>query len=440
MSSTAPIPEYLPGEPPPLAWGPVSIVRELAGKLFFLAAVVALNLPLWPVYLVARLRWPRPPNVTPLSRCLRCLRWIVTERPPPPAPSVVARIALALSVLQHMAAAPLRGLAWFLDELLYGRALGDVELRAPLFEISAARSGSTQLARHLEDDPRICAPNFLQSFLPYLWLWKLAARVPARLITREEVRRSVLSRFPPAFLQRHEMDPFCTDTFEMIFLRSHLGHLMMAMGPRSLLEDAAPNHLLPHNRSFWEEDFTNYLDRVGRKALLFAGGGPNDAPRRLMVKGHFLAVAPILARRYPDARFLAVLRAPDRRLQSVINFWRCHETEALCGPPPWSWLVQHALRVEPDYCALEMEWFQKEPGPRRCVVRFDDFVQDLPGTLRKVYRECLDLDEPPPQVQKTHAARVRGHYSIDRSLEQLGVDVASLNESLEAYRRWCRGA
>lgn len=431
----ASIPEHLPGEPPLREWSPAALLLELTRKLLLLGALLLLSLPFWPVYLVARCFLRRPPNLTPLARILRCLGWIAAERVPPPGLSDAGRIALALSVLQHWAVAPLFGLAWFLDELLYGRALRRVAITAPLFELSAARSGSTQLAHYLEDDPRICAPSLLQSFLPYVWLWRLAAAVPARLVSRERVRQAVLGLFPPAYLERHELDPFRTDTFEVIFHRCQLGHVTLSLGPRIRRAEISPGRLTPESRGLWETEFVDFLDGVARKALLFAQR--DGAPRRLMIKGHFLAVAPLLVQRYPDARFLTVLRAPDRRIQSVINFWRSHDSEPLCGPVPWVWLVPHALEAELTYCDAELAWFRSAEGPRRCVVRFDEYVRDLPGTLRTVYRECLDL-EAPSDLTDVHAPRRRGPYRIDRSLEQLGVDVEALNQRLEAYRSWCR--
>lgn len=434
-NASLPIPEHLPGEPPLPSFGPAGLLLEIARKVALLVALAVLFLPLWPVYLALRCVLPRPPHITPLTRRLRCLARIVAERMPPPGLMGAGRIALALSVLQDLAATPVLGLAWYLDDLLYGRALSQVDVTAPLFELSAARSGSTQLAHYLEDDPRICAPSMLQCFFPYVWLWRLLAALPARLFPREHVRRSVLDLFPPAYLERHELDPFRTDTFEVIFHRFHLGHLTLSLGPRVRREEFSAGRLMPGSRALWETDFLRYLDGVARKALLFAGW--DGGARRLMIKGHFLALAPQLAARYPDARFLTVLRAPDRRIQSVINFWRSHPAEPLCGPVPWVWLVPHVLAAEIDYCDAEMAWFGSAEGPHRCVVRFEDFVRDLPGTLRAVYRECLDLDEPPPDVTGVHAPRQRGSYRIDRSLQQLGVDVDALNRRLAAYRSWC---
>ena len=84
-----------------------------------------------------------------------------------------------------------------------------------------------------------------------------------------------------------------------------------------------------------------------------------------------------------------------------------------------------------------MEWFRHTEGPQRCVVRFDQYLRDLEGTMRTVYRECLGR-ELSPHVPRTHAARLRSNYSVDRSLTQLGVDESALKQRLAAYCRWCQ--
>lgn len=71
------------------------------------------------------------------------------------------------------------------------------------------------------------------------------------------------------------------------------------------------------------------------------------------------------------------------------------------------------------------------------VVRFDDYVRDLPGTLALVYRECLDR-EVPPSLPTTHAKRKRS-YTTDRTLAELGVDVAEVEARSAAFAAWAKG-
>lgn len=429
-------PDHLPGEPASRTGSAAQVALALLAKLLWLVIVAALCLPLWPFYLLLRLVYPRPPVVPSLARTLRCARLILTERTDPPL-SPALRLALLLELTRRVLRSGFAGLAWLWDELLFGRALRATPVTAPLFELSAARSGSTQLAHYLEDDPHICAPNALMEGLPFLWLWRLA-RPLSRFVSAERVRGLSHGLMPPEHHERHEMDLLRTDTFEIVFLFTHqLGDILLSLGPRVLREEMRFGVVDPAVRALWEDDFLRFIDGVGRRTLLLSGQDPEGRPRRLLIKGHFLNVASHLERRYPDACFLTVLRAPEKRIQSIINFHRCQPTISPCPAPAWPWLVQLAMEVEPEYCDVEMAWFLRADGPRRCIVPFDAYVRDLEGTMHAVYRLCMNA-ELPPHVPRVHAPRVRTNYSVDRSLAQLGVDEGALKRRLEAYGRWCR--
>jgi hypothetical protein len=240
--------------------------------------------------------------------------------------------------------------------------------------------------------------------------------------------------------ERHEADPFRTDTFDLALLGRHLNHLSLRLGPEVMADDFSFGPFAPHNRALWEHDFVRLFDGVARKTLLHAGPGRDGAPRRLFIKGHFLAAADFLARRYPDATFLTMIREPAPRVQSAVNFLRTTPfDESMGGPAPWAWLGAAIGKSEAAYCELEQEWFTREPGPRRCVVRFTDYVRDLEGTMTRIYRECFDSPTLPPWVPRAHAPRKRHGYTYDRALPAVGIDERALNERLASYIAWCRG-
>lgn len=430
-----PHPETCPGEPV-RAWGGLATLRILLVRLLAVLLASAVSLPLWPCYLLLRIFVPRPPIVPSLWRLLRCARMILCEHPPH-GPSIAMRLSLGLALLQTAMQCAIFGMAWLLDELLYGRALQSVRIVEPLFEISAARSGSTQLARYLEDDPHIAAPSVLMEAFPFIWLWRLAKRLERFAPTGWSQKLSH-AMMPLEHHERHEVDLLRTDTFEILYLALfQLGGILMSVGPRAWLEDFRFDEVQEPSRDVWDHDFLRFIDAIARKTLWVAGTDPAGQARRLLIKGHFLHTAPALAQRYPDAHFLTVLRAPEKRLQSLINFLRCAGTVAPCPPVPWSWLVEYVCISEVSYCEREMEWFRRTEGPHRCVVRFDQYLRDLEGTMRTVYRECLGR-ELSPHVPRTHAARLRSNYSVDRSLTQLGVDESALKQRLAAYVRWCQ--
>lgn len=435
------IPEHLPGEPPlPERSAPGTawvIFTQLAKVLWRSLWMV----PLWPLYLLARLVRPRPPNIPSSGQLFHMLRLVATEQPPLGI-AWTQRVLLALHVLVRASFSPMWGLAWYIDELLYGRELKALAMKEPLFELSAARSGSTQIAHYLEDDPAIVAPAAVDTQHPYLWVWRIASVLVGTLVPESSIRTFAASLYSPEFIQRHELDPFRTDTFEVQFITRGITGTALSLGPRAMLAQMGSARVHPESAGLWRGDFLDYLDAVGRKRLLLArlmGRGTPEAPVRLMIKGHFLNVVTELAQRYPDARFLTVVRSPLKRFQSLVNFLRVQPVPKGVDPPRWSWLLQYLIENEVAYCEREMAWFEQPEGPHRTVVRFDDYVRDLAGTMQYIYRECFGVPEPPPHVPRVHAERERSNYSVDRSLEKLGVNTALLAQRLQPYIDWCRG-
>lgn len=414
---------------------PSIIVLMMKGMQLIVIAAVALLL--LPFYLVGRLIWERPPNGVHLAQVGRYLRLAWQVEPPAPGLSWQGRLWLTLTILRQWVMTPILGMAWLLDELLYGRSLNKLAIINPLFVISGGRSGSTQITRYIEADPHVTAPSLLQCMFPYLWLWKLAPRTIGRLFPPEMVQQRLEAMMPPELLERHEFDPFKADTFDGAFFTAHLNPHAFYLGPDISSTEFSFAAFAPHERERMENDFVRLVDRIGRKQLLFIGATQETQPR-LFIKGHFLCAADALARHYPNATFLTVIRDPADRLQSGINYLQVNPSDPAMGPPPWGWLAASLLQSESDYCRIEQAWYTQPDGPRRCVIRFKDFVNDLEGVMAQVYKECFDQTELPPHVPRTHPPRNRTNYTVNRSLAELGIDAEALRDELAEYVAWCQ--
>lgn len=416
-----------------------AVRRRSVVRSFAFALLRVLLFPAWaavitswalPLYTLGVLIDGRPPVVPSLARFADALRRVLGPLPAPGL-ALVDRVTVLVSLVERALIVPAFGLAWWLDELIYGRELAAIDVHSPLFELSAARSGSTQLAHYLEDDPGLVAPSTLRALAPYLWLWRIAERTLGRWLRPETIQGMLEAPMAKSHLERHEVNAFRTDSIDPLFYSFHLGDLLNTLGPRAL-DGLDPSALTEENRAFWEHDFVRYLDRLMRKVLLAYG----DGRRRAFVKGHCLAAGDAMAARWPDAVFLTVVRDPIKRIQSVVNFHREQPGEVVAAVP-WAWLVARDVPVEVRYNDEELAWFTRPAGPKRVVVRFDDYVRDLPGVLDRVYRECLGSPVP-PTLPTTHTKRNRT-YTTDKSLEELGVDVVALRERSAAFSRWCHG-
>lgn len=194
-------PETLRNEPV-RRWGALATSRILLVHALTTLLWAILSLPFWPAYLLLRIFFPRPPTVPSVSRQWHCAVAIWTDWSPD-GPTLAMRISLFLVFLRHAMTDGFAGFAWLLDELLWGRELANQPIIEPVFEISAARSGSTQLARYIEDDPQICAPNGIEIAAPFLWFWRLLPSLE-RIFPKDWRDRLANEKLPPELHERHE--------------------------------------------------------------------------------------------------------------------------------------------------------------------------------------------------------------------------------------------
>ncbi len=433
---TAANPHRLNGDQPALS----RFVILILPKLILVVIEAVITFPLWPFFGLGMMIWAHPPNIPYLAQVKRYLRDTWTVSPVNPGLPVFARIWISLAILQKIILIPVPGLAWFLDELLYGSDLDNITITEPLFVISAARSGSTQITRYLEDDPRLAAPNILQTMFPYLWLWKLGPKTLGRLLSKDRVRNIFQRIMPPELWERHEADPFRADTFDGSFYSFHLNRFSFSLGPEIARQDFNMAGIAPHDQHLKEVVFINIVDRIARKTLHNAGPLPDGSKRRFLLKGHFLYGAASLSEKYPDACFLTVIREPLARLQSGINYLRVNPADPVLGPTPWAWLKETLVFTEAHYCEVEKEWFSREDAIRRCVIRFKDFVNDLEAAMKQVYGSCFNSEDLPPHIPGEHPPRDRRNYSVNYSLAELGIDEKALQVRLGDYIDWCQSS
>ena len=89
-------------------------------------------------------------------------------------------------------------------------------------------------------------------------------------LSKDWLRKTAQASFPSDFLQRHELDPLRTDTFEMQFCNAQLVNITMLLGPATMIEEMDNASISPCSQDMWRQDFIRYLDAIGRKRLLLA--------------------------------------------------------------------------------------------------------------------------------------------------------------------------
>ena len=424
-----------------------SILLQCVSTLLFLP----LSLACLPLYIIGLFIWGRPPTISPWSRFYTYFIAILTEGKPEEGIPFTNRILLFLIVFDYLIKSPIRGVAWFLDEVFYS-AYHKCEIKDPLFFISAARSGSTQLAGYLEDDKQnFIAPMIIEAMFPYIWAWRTIAPIFS-MIGLKKYFETPTSYFGKEMKKRHNSNLFRTETWEIALGQAHmtlasffLGSSFMKWGfLNSALQDQ------PVDKEFCKL-FIEFNDCIMKKVMYHRG----LSKQRLLIKGHLLIVARELEQRYDGAKFLTMVRNPVERFGSFINFVKVISADGPMrrhyGLTPITWRVIREFIIESQiyYCGDEMIFYnQSETNTKnKLAISFATYVKDLAGTIQRVYSflnipVSAELSSKAAALQNSSHDRAKRKITYDpkynRSLSSLGVDEEKLKEYLSDYINWMK--
>lgn len=339
---------------------------------------------------------------------------------------------------------PIFGVAWHLDEIFMGSELDKLSINEPVFLISGARSGSTTTGHLLDNDPQFVSPSGIMTVLPFLWLWKLTSYLEELGLTpsRESFQKSIIEKVTndaPEFVARHEFNPFKPDTFEVPWLCNR-GFFQLGpdFGADEMINTlpVSDRRTSEYSEILWE-DFECYTDRIMRKTLKW-----NRCKKRIMIKGHFIAAAKNFEKKYKNSRFITVLRDPEKRLESLLNFMianRLLVAEAPLTPTSEQILAtgEAMTRLEIDYIREEREFFDNDDDgkARKISIKFDEYVKDTESAIKKCYAIINDDKKVPEEISEAivrgkeeHKNRSKMTYRIKLSLAEFGVDVTKFRK------------
>jgi hypothetical protein len=246
----------------------------------------------------------------------------------------------------------------------------------PVFIIGHWRGGTTLLHELLMLDRRFCCPNTYQCF------------APAHFLLTERWMAPVVAWLSPS---KRPMDDVAAgpdrpqeDEFALANLGAPSPYRRMAFPvtspptPVALDVDA----LTPHQRARWEEAMRAFLAALAVRD-----------PRRAVLKSppHTARTA-VLARMFPGARFIHVVRDPFVVFPSTVRLWRSlHHTQGLQVDPGTA-LEDYVFNAfETMYRAFERDRGALPPGSLH-ELRYEDLVADPVGRLAEAY-ERLGLED-----------------------------------------------
>ena len=422
-----------------------SILLQCVRTLMFLP----LSLACLPLYIVGLFIWGLPPTISPWSRFYKYFIASFTEGSPEEGIPFTNRILVFIIVFDNLMKSPIRGVGWFLDEMFYP-SYRKCQIKDPLFFISAARSGSTQLAGYLEDEEEtFIAPMMIEAMFPYIWVWRTIVPILRMIGLKKHFESSSSLLYSEELKKRHNSNLFKTETWEIALGVTHITAVSATLGATFMkwgfLNSALQDQ--PVDNEFCKL-FIEFNDCIMKK-VMYHRGLPKQ---RMFIKGHLLIVARELEQRYDGAKFLAVVRDPIERFGSTVNFIKVVSDYGLLRryygffPVTWRIIRDYVVELQICYCNEEMI-FYNQSDKNKLAISFDIYVKDLASSIERIYSflnipVSAELSSKAATLQKSSHDRTKRKAAYDpkynRSLASLGVDEEKLKEYLSNYINWMK--
>ena len=283
-----------------------------------------------------------------------------------------------------------------IDNLIYGRRIARVQLKAPpVFILGHWRSGTTFLHELLIRDPSHTFPSTYQCFVPHHFVFTESWITPW-------TKRLLPSRRPmdnmAAGWQRPQEDEFALGN-----LGQPTPYLSMLFPQRGSVypEYLDMRGLTPHQVTAWQNALGEFFRRITFR---------DD--RRIVVKSpaHTARVRTLLDM-FPDAKFVHIVRNPFDVFASTVNLWKSlNEVQRVQAAGNPAWIEEYVLDgFERMYDAFEADR-QRLDENQLYELRYEDLVEDPAEELNQIYEKLAlgDYSNVEPAVA-SHLAEI-GNY------------------------------
>ena len=322
-------------------------------------------------------------------------------------------------------------LCFFLDPILIP-ALRRTEVRAPVFVIGHARSGTTLMHRLMSEDQEsvsvfkyweLSAPSLLQKKIVQ-WLAALDRDLLGGVLERQ-VRASEERKFG-ATQHIHRMGYTIAEEDDFLFMHSCAsGGWMVALPYISELDFYHVDRRPAKSRA----RLMNYYRECVRRQICFNGGNRIHLSKNPLFCGRVES----LIEAFPDARFVLLYRNPYETIPSLLKLMKV------------SWKMRHfdEARIRKSLAALATTSYHtytwpltvlaRHPGTRFSVVDYRALVSAPEDTIRQVYSDIgLRLREEFSELLAQEQGKAPEHETAHRySLEEFGLDSEEIFIELE---------
>lgn len=375
----------------------------------------------------------RPRSTTPRGRTLPLRTAILRELLELSARRVTPRRAWAWAGF-GVAFVALRGMvraARALDDTLWPDVAAQ-PVTAPVFIYANARSGTTMLHRLMSMDEDRFAPFMLyQSIFSAVSLQRLI-QLLARLdepMFRGALRGGVdwiNGKFFSGWEGIHKLGIDEAEEDEMTFVFGlYSPTVSLAFPFAEQQRDLSRLDDLPEAE---RQAFMDFYEDTLKRHLYASGQGRTFINKNVF----FMPRVRAMYERFPDARFIYMVRHPYQALPSFLDMfhqkWVTHSPQVACDSPESRALAELAF----DYYRYAMECQRDLPEENFLVVRYEDLVADPKATVERVYREFGWEISPAFEARLRQVKESQRDYKSEHTytLEQFGLTKGRVYDEL----------
>ena len=326
-------------------------------------------------------------------------------------------------------------MAYGLDQLFYPRHMNQ-KVEKPIFIVGNFRSGTTLLHRLLAKDPRFTgmkaweiyvAPTITQRKL-IRWLMKvnrLVGNPLQKIINRFEKALADYSYMHKARLNEIEED---SQVLLQIWSTYHL--FAFFPFPELVRSFIYYDEAVPEDQKEMEMEY--YRQIIQRHVYA------NNGKRFISKNPSFSPKVRTLHQKFPDAKFINLVRSPLRVIPSSVsmfsNHWQTYGDPDEAYPQP----AADVMREQAKYWYIyPHQYLKKLPPDQYGMVRYRDLVQDPKATIEQIYeRFGIEMTEEYRQILVEETEKARKFKSKHKySLQEMGLNQQAIEREFNDAMR-----
>lgn len=275
-------------------------------------------------------------------------------------------------------------ISFYLDEIFFPRYRHQ-EIKAPVFIVGNFRSGSTLLQRLMARDEQFTSMNIAEIYIaPTLTqrhFWKflgfldrilLGGRGRRYLDTRDKAWLDTIQMHKVGLFTPDEDEGLLITIWSTMFLQ-FVFPVMDELPPFDRFDEALPPKQRQRILGFYRAIIRRHLFYKGSNKIYLAKSPAHTARIDSLVEF------------FPDARIIYLARNPMRLVPSALNFFKY--IWDYMGIPDGARKFQRAIFRQMKYWYLyPLQRFKELSSARYMVVRYNDLVADIKGTIETLYQ------------------------------------------------------